>query len=152
MEHKKEECIFCQFIEGRKNHKNGLPMKVLRETRHSLSFLAIDLPKKTKLNILVIPKKHFTFVEEVPDRILLDMMRHIKFLIKKLKIKYPSMNLLLNNGKDADQYVPHVHFHIYPREKGDGLMDGMKKELKTDRDKKEFEKIQKELIKLIEDK
>jgi histidine triad (HIT) family protein len=152
MKHKKEDCIFCQFIEGRKHHRNGLPMEVLNETKHSLSFLAIDLPKKTKMNILVIPKKHFEFLEEVPDKIITDVMRNVKFMIKTIKKKYPSMNLLLNNGKDAEQYVPHVHFHIYPRERGDGLMNGMKKKLKTDRNKKEFKKIQDEIISLIKEK
>ena len=30
-------------------------------------------------------------------------------------------NLLCNNGSEAGQIVPHVHFHIIPRRRKDGL-------------------------------
>ncbi len=143
-------CIFCDFVAGRKEHKNNLPFEILRRTRHSLSFLAIDLPKKTKINILVIPKKHYEFLEDVPDRIMLDLMRNVKFTIRKLKKKYPSANLLLNNGKDANQMVPHVHFHIYAREKGDGFLS-VEKKVMVEKNTKEFRKMHEKILGLLRD-
>jgi len=52
-------------------------------------------------------------------------------------------NILVNNGKVADQYVFHVHFHLVPRREGDNVeignwrhpegidMDKVQEEVKT---------------------
>lgn len=144
-------CLFCDLLSGKKkNHINGLPFKILKETKYSISFQAISIPKITKINILVIPKEHYHSIESVPDKIMLDLLNHIKLVIKKLKKKYPGVNLLLNEGKDANQVIPHVHFHIYAREKGDGFFDGFNEKMIREDNKEEFEKDYKRLKKLIE--
>lgn len=150
---KKGDCIFCDFISGsRKEHINKFPFLVLRKTKHSVSFLAIDVPKRTKINILVVPKKHFQFVEDVPDSIMKDLMKHVKFLIRALKKKYPGVNIILNDGWDANQRIPHVHFHLYPRKKGDGLYRGFEGRFMRDRNLKELKEIHIEILKLLKNK
>jgi histidine triad (HIT) family protein len=148
----KKECIFCDLLSGkRKEHVNKLPFKILKESRNSVSFLSIDVPKKTGINILVIPRKHFELFEEVPDRILKDLMKHCKSIIKSLKKKYPGANLIMNDGWDANQRVPHVHFHIYPRKKNDGFYKPLSKVMKRTKDAGEFERTYKEVLKLLKD-
>ena len=143
-------CVFCDFISGNKKENiNGLPFKPLEETCHSISFLAIDIPKKTKINVLVIPKKHYTFVEDVPDKIMLDLMKHSQKIIKALKKEYPGVNMILNDGWYANQRVPHVHFHLYPRKKGDKFYNGFKPLFKRNHNLKEFEKTFGEVEKLL---
>ena len=138
---KKERCVFCDFLSGkRKRNVNGFPFLVLRETKYSVSFLAIDVPKKTKVNILVIPRQHYSLIEEIPGRVMLDIMKHVQFITKALKKKYSGMNIILNNGRSANQRVPHVHFHIYPRKKGDDFYRGFSGEMFREKDIKEFEK------------
>ncbi|MGH8808699.1 MAG: HIT family protein [Noviherbaspirillum sp.] len=34
----------------------------------------------------------------------------------------PATNLMLNNGKAANQHVPHAHLHVIPRRSGDSLL------------------------------
>ncbi len=113
-------CLFCDFISGeRKEHINGFPFEILNETKHCISFLSIDLPKRVDGHILVIPKKHFSDIDDMPKDILGDLMYHTAKAAKALKRKYPASNIFLNNGGWAGQTVPHVHFHVLPRINGD---------------------------------
>ncbi len=144
-------CIFCEFIEGeRKEHTNGLPFKILNEKRHSIAFLSIDFPKTADGHILVIPKKHYERLEEIPKYILSDMMEHISIATKIMSKNYDSCNVILNNGKEAGQTIFHTHFHIVPRMEGDNVtIEGWKRKKMDkkgfrsmiDKFKKEFDKI-----------
>lgn len=72
---------------------------------------------------LVIPKKHATIVEELDDEIV----SHIFVVCNKIstilfdKLGAQGTNLILNNGHDAGQELPHVVVHVLPRKEGDKL-------------------------------
>tara|TARA_Y100000031_G_scaffold111605_1_gene123061 strand:+ start:1782 stop:2105 length:324 start_codon:yes stop_codon:yes gene_type:complete len=72
---------------------------------------------------LVISKKHFKTILEVQNSLgpeLLDCIKNTALkLIKEKNIG--GFNVLNNNFEVAQQAVPHVHFHIIPRKKDDGL-------------------------------
>ena len=50
-----------------------------------------------------------------------ELMRHVLLAVKVLRKQAPACNILLNNGKEAGQYVMHAHFHVIPRKKKDGI-------------------------------
>lgn len=113
-------CLFCNFIsEKEKNHMNGFPFIKIQETENILVFLGA--PEKhaasTESDILVIPKQHFEFIEEVPKQIQEELINKSSEIARILREKYGSSKILLNNGTFADQYIPHVHFHIIPIDK-----------------------------------
>lgn len=115
-------CIFCEFISGkRKKHTDSAPFRKLHETQHTLSFLSIDFPAAENGHTIVIPKKHFESLEEIPNKILSALIKEIKLVSKVLKGTNEGTNVLLNNGRCAGQKIPHVHFHIIPRNKGDNI-------------------------------
>lgn len=115
-------CIFCEFISGKlKKHTNGMPFKKLHETKNSLTFLSIDFPATEKGHTIVIPKEHFNFIEDIPNRIFLDAIKETKLVSKILRQTNEGTNILINNGKSAGQKIPHVHFHIIPRNKNDKI-------------------------------
>ena len=115
-------CIFCEFISGkRKKHANGVPFKKLHETEHSLTFLSIDFPATEEGHTIVIPKKHFNLIEDIPNNILLDVIKETKLVSKILRQKNEGTNILINNGKSAGQKIPHIHLHIIPRNKDDKI-------------------------------
>ena len=71
----RKNCIFCDLISGkRKEHLNGLPFKVLNETKHTLSFLSVEIPKAEDGHIIVTSKKHFFNLEDVHKFILHDLL------------------------------------------------------------------------------
>jgi len=95
--------------------------KKLHETKHSLTFLSIDFPATEKGHTIVIPKKHFNLIEDVPNYILSDLIKETKLVSKVLRQRNEGTNILINNGKSAGQKIPHVHFHIIPRNKNDKI-------------------------------
>lgn len=93
----------------------------LHETEHSVSFLSIDFPTTEDGHSLVIPKKHYKNVEDIPADVMSDVASHMQLLAKAIKTKNSACNILLNDGKAAGQTVWHAHFHLIPRNQKDGI-------------------------------
>ncbi len=111
-----ETCIFCRII----NKK--LFAAVLHEDDSVLAFL--DIKPVNTGHTLVVPKKHYVLVEEMDDSTYLNMFRVGRVLLQKIKAAFPEItafNLLIADGKDAGQEVPHVHLHLIPRKPDDGF-------------------------------
>lgn len=109
-------CIFCQIIKGK------VPCSKLYEDDRILAFL--DISPVNKGHTLVVPKEHYKRISLTPDYILSDLALAIKRISKAVVrgVGADGFNLGLNSGRTAGQIVPHIHFHIIPRFKGDGLV------------------------------
>ncbi|MDD5253770.1 MAG: HIT family protein [Candidatus Nanoarchaeia archaeon] len=116
------DCIFCKII------KKEIPASVVYEDKNTLAFL--DINPVNPGHTLVISKKHFETLEEATEDSLVDIIKTVKKLIKPIdKALNPvGINIALSNKPGAGQVVPHMHFHIMPRFKGDGheLFEGKK--------------------------
>lgn len=125
-------CLFCDFVSGRRKfHTNKIPFQKIHETPNTLSFLSIDFIANENGHTLVIPKKHFTFFEEIPAKLSEELFSHIALISNALKKNNSGCNILLNNGKHAGQFIPHADFHIIPRNKGDKIIIEKWKSKKT---------------------
>ncbi|MEE2742904.1 MAG: HIT family protein, partial [Bdellovibrionota bacterium] len=63
-------------------------------------------------------KRHVKFIEDLGDEERGLLMMWVNKMSKSLKsspLKVKSTQILLNNGKEANQTIPHLHFHIIPR-------------------------------------
>ncbi|MCK4744717.1 HIT family protein [Candidatus Parcubacteria bacterium] len=108
-------CIFCKIVKGE------LPSYKVYEDENVLAFL--DIAPVNQGHILVIPKKHYANLEEISNDDLCCLIKAVKKIGKALKqgLGIAGYNLQLNNDPAAGQVVPHIHFHVIPRKKGDGL-------------------------------
>ena len=109
------DCIFCKIIAG------AIPCYKLHESAQVLSFL--DVGPLSRGHALIIPKGHWTTLDQVPDELVAEsavMVKNIGKAITKVT-GMPGWNVLQNNGAVAGQAVMHVHFHVIPRSEGDGL-------------------------------
>ena len=110
-----EDCIFCKIVKGEISSE-----KVLETER----FIVIkDVNPKVEGHSLVISKEHYKTLLDVPDSLMGKFLEVAKEAVGKLDVK--DFNLILNNGEDAGQLVPHAHLHILPRKKGDGFEVGV---------------------------
>lgn len=135
-----EECIFCRIAGGK------IPAAKVYEDSNIISFL--DIMPANKGHCLVVPKKHYETLLDIPDDDLKILTITAKNVAKALSLSIGngSYNIVMNNGKEAGQLVAHAHIHIIPRFKGDRLR------LKWSHkkyDKKEMKGIQEKIRKFI---
>jgi len=108
-------CLFCQII------KKEIPAHIIYEDDNYLSFL--DINPNTKGHVLVIPKKHTPDFNSLTDEEAGSLAFQVHYIASRLSkaLNTKNYNLGLNNGSQAGQIVNHVHWHIIPRYKDDGL-------------------------------
>ncbi len=94
---------------------------VLSETKHTIAFLSSILPAKEDGHILIIPKIHYNYIEDIPKNILHEIIEHVTKLVKVIRKEHKGCNILLNDGRSAGQTIFHTHFHIIPRKKNDHI-------------------------------
>ena len=132
---RKMECIFCKII------KNEIPSYKVYEDKNFLAIL--DIGPVNKGHVLVIPKKHiedfFGLNENISKESIKIIQRVAKAVIKATKAD--GFNLMLNNKKAAGQLIDHVHFHIIPRFKKDGLKHWPQGKYKNNEAKEVLNKI-----------
>ena len=105
------DCIFCKIISG------DIPVKILKETTQSISFL--DAFPLAKGHALVIPKKHHQKIQDMSSEENIDLFSLVHEIISRVDTITGSTLVAIHNGKDAGQEIPHVHVHLVPRDKND---------------------------------
>jgi len=110
-----EDCIFCKIVRGE------IPADKVFESETILAFL--DINPVNQGHTLIVPKNHFDRLEDTPDEVAGEMIKAAKIIGSVLQkaIGSDGFNLGLNNGDVAGQIVKHVHLHVMPRFKNDGL-------------------------------
>ncbi|MBI4245033.1 MAG: HIT domain-containing protein [Planctomycetes bacterium] len=108
-----ENCIFCKIVSKR------LPAFITYESNDVIAFL--DINPINPGHTLVCTKEHFDVLTKVPEKLAQGLMTAVKDVSAKLIIKlgYQGFNILQNNDKCAGQIVPHIHFHVIPRNPDD---------------------------------
>lgn len=101
-------CIFCKII------AHELPSTQVYEDKDTLAFL--DIKPVNPGHTLVIPKKHFENIHDMPDA----LVGKVAIAAKKvadaiLKLGAKGVNIGMNNGEAAGQIVFHAHVHVMPR-------------------------------------
>jgi len=108
-------CIFCKIIKGE------LPSYKVYENKSVFAFL--DIAPVNPGHVLVIPKKHYSNLEEIPEKELIEVIKVVKKIGKIMKdnLGVEGYNVNENNDPIAGQIIPHLHFHIIPRNKNDNF-------------------------------
>ncbi len=135
-----DACIFCQIIEKKS------PATIVFEDERCLAIL--DIFPANPGHTLVMPKKHYSLLGEVPAEELTHAIEIVQKIGPAVQHAYRSQgyNVLVNNGTAAGQIVPHVHFHLVPRSMNDGKKFELPREQATPPQLAEAaDKIKKEL-------
>src|SRR3989344_7285820 len=123
-------CVFCKIIEGK------IPSEKIYEDENYLAFL--DVNPINPGHTLVIPKKHSDYLFDLNDEDYKKLMLTAKKIAKiiKDKLKPKRVGLAVEGF-----FVPHVHVHLVPLNKGNELNP----ERAKSSSKEELEKIAKKI-------
>lgn len=106
-----EDCLFCKFVSG-----EFATNKVFENE----DFIVIrDINPQAKNHFLIIPKKHFKYLAEMTDddaAMLGRILKTIPTLTDILGLE-GGYRLVVNQGDDAGQTVPHLHIHLLSGQK-----------------------------------
>ncbi len=107
------DCIFCKIAGGE------IPSNTIYEDDDFRVIL--DNGPATKGHALVLPKKHYQDLFEIPEETVAAAAKVAKKVAVNLKDKLAcdGLNLVQNNGSVAGQTVMHFHLHIIPRYEND---------------------------------
>lgn len=99
-----DNCLFCKIIKG------DIPSAKVYEDEHVLAFK--DIEPQAPIHVLLVPKKHFKSILDVDSDTFGYMQSIVKKLASDLKIDESGFRVVINTGKDGQQSVEHLHFHI----------------------------------------
>lgn len=106
------DCIFCKIISGE------ISCKKLYESDSVIAFL--DAFPLAAGHCLVIPKKHYPKIQDMPSGVNTEVFDVVHKLVSKVDSLTSATLLAIHNGQKSGQEIPHVHVHLIPRESGDG--------------------------------
>lgn len=109
-----EETIFEKIVKGE------IPCSKIYEDKHHFAFL--DIEPFEKGHTLVIPKKPYVTITQMPEREYAALMRVVHKITKHYEeVLNCGFNIYQNNKEISGQEVPHVHVHIVPRKEKKNL-------------------------------
>jgi len=114
MKHK-DECVFCKIAKGE------IKCDFIYENDNFFSIY--DANPKVDGHSLVISKKHFNTMLDLPTSLGEELIDCIKKTTLKLMKQFKSAGFQIeqNNFKAGEQVVKHFHLHILPRKEDDNL-------------------------------
>ena len=115
MSSEKNNCEFCSIV------RRETLASIVFEDDETMAFL--DTKPINDGHTLVIPKKHYETIYEMPDDEIACLFRAVRnaALAVKSGMSADGITLLQRNGKAAHQHVFHVHVHVIPRYEGQKL-------------------------------
>lgn len=100
------DCLFCKFI------NNEIPVNKVYEDENMI--IIRDIAPKAKNHYLAIVKSHFKLFAEMTERdaeMLKKALQTIPKLTDLLGLQ-DGYRIVVNQGDDAGQTVPHLHIHL----------------------------------------
>ncbi len=109
----KKPCSFCAIIRGT---KDSYPVY---DDETSIVFL--DHAPPLKGHCILAPKEHYETFEELPGRLIRPVFRNVQLISRAVEAALEAEGSFIALNNKISQSVPHVHIHIVPRWKKDGL-------------------------------
>ena len=106
-------CKFCQIA------SHALASYSVFEDSISLAFL--DNRPLFPGHVLLIPKQHFETLGDLPADLIGGFFRNVQVLARAVEQGMQAEGTFVAINNRVSQSVPHLHVHIVPRRKKDGL-------------------------------
>jgi histidine triad (HIT) family protein len=106
-------CAFCKIV------SDAVKANIVFEDDVSLAFL--DHRPVFPGHCLLIPKDHHETLADLPDDLIAPFFRSAKLLARAIESALAAQGTFVAINNRVSQSVPHLHVHIVPRRRQDGL-------------------------------
>ena len=106
-------CTFCQIANGE------LPAQIVHRDKEVIAFL--DRAPLLHGHVLVMPTAHIETLDDLPDELLTPVFGAVRRTSIAVQRALKAEGSFVATNTRISQSVPHLHIHVVPRNKGDGL-------------------------------
>lgn len=110
---KTTDCIFCKIA------NKELAADIVHEDVEAIAFL--DSRPLFPGHLLLIPRRHYATLPDLPSELAGSLMRKAQWLVQAVEAALQAEGTFVAINNKVSQSVPHLHIHLVPRRKGDGL-------------------------------
>ncbi len=110
---KADDCVFCKIVRG------DVHANVVFEDEMSFAFLD-DRPLFVG-HCLVVPKEHHSTLGDLPPNLVASVFSATQLLSRAVEKAMKAEGTFVAINNRVSQSVPHLHIHVVPRRRGDGL-------------------------------
>jgi histidine triad (HIT) family protein len=107
------DCVFCKIIRGE------IRAEVVEEDDTSVVFL--DTAPLFAGHALVCPKQHFDTLMDVPGDLLQPLFTTAQRVARAVETGLGAEGSFMAINNKVSQSVPHLHVHVVPRRRKDGM-------------------------------
>jgi histidine triad (HIT) family protein len=107
------DCLFCGIIAG------SVPAQIVLDDEVAVAFL--DARPVFKGHLLVAPREHYVTLPDLPSDLVVPLFRRVQRLSAAVPAALGAQGTFVALNNVVSQSVPHLHVHVVPRTRGDGL-------------------------------
>lgn len=107
------DCLFCRILAGE------VAADVVLDEPGVVGFL--DIRPVFKGHVLLVPRRHQVVLADLPAAELAPLMDAAQRLSRAVVDGLGAQGSFVAMNNTVSQSVPHLHVHVVPRTKGDGL-------------------------------
>ena len=107
------DCVFCAIVAGE------LEAEVVLDDGAALAFL--DNRPLFHGHVLLVPREHHETIEDLPPELVEPLFSRARLLARAVREAMGAQGTFLAMNNTVSQSVPHLHVHVVPRVRKDGL-------------------------------
>jgi histidine triad (HIT) family protein len=107
------DCVFCEIVSGAR------PAHVVFSDDVAIAFL--DARPVFKGHVLVAPLEHYVTLADLPADLVGPLFQRVQRVSAAMPAAFGAQGSFIGENNVVSQSVPHLHVHVVPRTKGDGL-------------------------------
>jgi len=106
-------CVFCEIVAGR------TPAAIVLRDPAAVGFL--DMRPVFKGHVLVVPPAHVETLPDLPATALGPFFAAVQRVVRGVEAALEADGTFVAMNNKVSQSVPHLHVHVVPRRRKDGL-------------------------------
>ena len=107
------DCLFCGIVAG------SVDAHIVLDEEHVVGFL--DIRPVFKGHVLLVPRQHLATLADLPEDLMVPLFGTAKRLGNAVTSGLGAQGTFVAMNNVVSQSVAHLHVHVVPRTKGDGL-------------------------------